>query len=165
MGSHRRLAASGAILTVAVFTGLMVSPAFAAPPSHTGVSRTVTPIVECTTKRNGIYHSVFGFRNTGAATVISVGSQNRFTPGNPDRGQPTTFASGTHINVFQADTSATLAWTLDGQQVRSPGITCQSDPASSNLAGWGPIGALVIVTGLLGSLLFWRSRRLRVRSS
>lgn len=164
MGRHRRLAASGVVATVAVFVGLTVSPAFAAPPRHAGVSSTVTPIVECTTNRNGINHSVFGFRNTGPSTVISIGSQNHFTPGNPDRGQPTTFVAGTHINVFQADTSATLTWTLDGQQVHSPGITCQSDPASSTLAGWGPIGALVIVTGFLGSLLFWRSRRLRVRN-
>jgi hypothetical protein len=164
MGPRHRLAAGGVLATAALFVCLTVSPALAGPPDHASVSGSITPIVECTTKHNGVNHSVFGYRNTGATTVISVGTGNQFTPGAPDRGQPTTFLTGTHINVFSATTSASLTWTLDGQVVRSPGITCQTDSASSTLAGWGPIGALVIVTGFLGSLLFWRTRRLKVRT-
>jgi hypothetical protein len=164
MGGHRRVAAGGVLATSILFACLTLSPALAAPPVRGSVSGNITPIVECTTKHNGVNHSVFGYRNTGPATVIAVGTGNHFTPGTPDRGQPTTFLAGTHINVFSATTSASLTWTLDGQVVRSPGITCQTDPASSTLAGWGPIGALVIVTAFLGSLLFWRSRRIRVRT-
>jgi hypothetical protein len=164
MRGHRRLAAGGVIGAAALFTCLTMSPAMAAPSDHASVSSNITPIVECTTKHNGVNHSVFGYRNTGPATGLSVGAQNHFTPGLPDRGQPTTFEAGTHINVFSVTTSATLTWTLDGQQVRSPGVVCQSDPAASTLAGWGPIGGLVIVTAFLGSLLFWRSRRLKVRT-
>ena len=164
MGRHRRLAAGGVLGVAAFFAFLTVSPAMAAPSDHASASGSITPIVECTTKHNGVNHSVFGYRNTGPAAVLSVGPQNHFTPGLLDRGQPTTFEAGTHINVFSVTTSATLTWTLDGQQVHSPGVVCQSTPASSTLAGWGPIGGLVIVTGFLGLLLFWRSRRLKVRT-
>jgi hypothetical protein len=164
MADHRRLIAGGVVAGAALLAALTSSPAFAAPPAHTGAGTSITPIVECTTKQNGLNHSVFGYRNPGPTTVLSVGSANQFTPGDADRGQPTTFLSGTHINVFKVSTSASLTWTLDGQQVRSPGVTCQSTPTSSTLAGWGPVGALVIVTAFLGSLLFWRSRRLKVRT-
>lgn len=164
MGGHRKLAVGGVIGTAALFACLTMSPAVAAPSDHASVSGSITPIVECTTKHSGVNHSVFGYRNTGPTTVLSVGAQNQFTPGLADRGQPTTFEAGTHINVFSVTTSATLSWTLDGQQVRSPGVVCQTGPAASTLAGWGPIGGLVIVTAFLGSLLFWRSRRLKVRT-
>jgi hypothetical protein len=53
---------------------------------------------------------------------------------------------------------------LGGQQIHSPGVICQTGPAASSLAGWGPIGGLAIVTAFLGSLLFWRTRRLKVRT-
>jgi hypothetical protein len=164
MRGHRRLAAGGFVGTAVLFAGLTMSPAMAAPSKPSRASDAITPIVECTTKHNGVNHSVFGYRNTGPVTTLSVGAQNHFTPGLADRGQPSTFEAGTHINVFSVTTSASLAWTLDGQQVRSPGVVCQSSPASSTLAGWGPIGGLAIVTAFLGSLLFWRSRRLKVRT-
>jgi hypothetical protein len=164
MRGHRRLAVGGVIGTAALFACLTMPPAMATPSDHASASSSITPIVECTTKHNGVNHSVFGYRNTGPTTVLSIGAQNRFSPDPADRGQPTTFESGTHINVFSATTSATLTWTLNGQQVRSPGVVCQASPASSSLAGWGPIGGLAIVTAFLGSLLFWRSRRLKVRT-
>jgi hypothetical protein len=166
MGQDRRrgIAAGAATGAVVLLSFLTMAPAGAAPPNRAGAASSITPIVECTAKRGGVNHSVFGYRNSGPNTTISIGQQNRFTPGVPDRGQPTTFASGTHINVFSVTTSASLTWTLDGQQVRAPNVSCQTSPASSSLAGWGPVGAIVIVTALLGSLLFWRSRRLKVRT-
>jgi hypothetical protein len=164
MRGHRTLAVGGVIGAATLFACLTMSPAMAAPPSHASVSGSITPIVECTTKQNGVNHSVFGYRNTGPTTVLSVGAQNQFTPGLPDRGQPTTFEAGTHINVFSVTTSATLTWSLGGQQIHSPGVICQTGPAASSLAGWGPIGGLAIVTAFLGSLLFWRTRRLKVRT-
>lgn len=165
-GHHRRPVAEASVAGAgaAALLLVMIAPAFAAPSAHTSTSSNVTPIVECTAQHNGVNHTVFGYDNTGPTTTLSVGVQNQFTPDIPDRGQPTTFLPGTHINVFSVTTSATLTWTLDGKQVRAPDVLCQSTPAASSLAGWGPLGGLAIVTVLLGSLLFWRTHRARVRA-
>lgn len=164
-GHLRRVVVTvGVLVGTAVFgTSLTGSSAFAARPDRTRAASGITPIVECTVQRGGANHSVFGYRNTGAKSTISVGDRNQFTPGTPDRGQPTTFESGTHINVFTVTESASLTWTLEGQRVRAPGILCQTDSVASSIAAWGPIGALMIVTLLLGSLLYYRNRRIRVR--
>ena len=164
-GHVRRVATLGVLLGMAtLLTLLTASSAGAASADRTAASGSISPIVECSVKRHGGNHSVFGYRNTGPARRVLVGTDNQFTPGSPDRGQPTTFESGTHINVFSVTESASLTWTLEGQRVSAPGVLCATDPASSNLASWGPVGALVIVTALLGSLLYWRNRRLRVRA-
>jgi len=166
MGGHlRRVVAAGALVgATALVTLLTASSASAATLDRTRVSGSISPIVECTVKRSGSNHSVFGYRNTGPTRQVLVGTENQFTPGTPDRGQPTTFETGTHINVFTVTESASLTWNLQGQKVRAPGILCQTDPVASTIAGWGPIGALVMVTALLGTLLYWRTRRLRVRA-
>ena len=116
--------------------------------------------------RGGVTRSIFGYDNGGADASVAVGPDNGFSPGPMDRGQPSTFAPGTRINVFTvADPSQTerLTWTLGGRRVQTPGPLCSSSPASSTLARWGPVGGIVSVTVLLGGLLFWRTRRLRTR--
>ena len=134
------------------------------PLSASAAPQSVTPIVVCSVTRHGSTHSVFGYENTGASLSIGVGLSNQFSPGPADRGQPTTFAPGTKINVFAIDAPGPVTWTLDGVQVHTPGQACQTTPTSSTLAGWGPVFALGFVTLLLGALLFWRTRRLRARA-
>lgn len=157
--SGRRASRLGVV--VLGVAGLIVAwnatSAFAAPTS-------VSPIVVCSVTRNGATHSIFGYDNSGPELTIGIGSSNRISPGPADRGQPTTFPSGTKINVFAVDSSSRLTWTLAGVQVHTPGEPCQATPAGSTLAGWGPIAAIAGVTAMLGLLLFWRTRRLRVRS-
>jgi hypothetical protein len=148
---------SGVLAGAALFVVGTSMSASAAPSS-------VTPIVVCSVTRHGSTHTLFGYDNTGAALSLGVGSSNHFSPGPADRGQPTTFGTGTKINVFAIDAPGPVTWTLDGVGVRTPGQPCQTTPASSSLASWGPVVALVSVTLLLGGLLFWRTRRLRART-
>ena len=124
----------------------------------------VTPIVVCSVTRHGSTHTVFGYDNSGPALSLGVGTSNYFSPGPADRGQPTTFGAGTKVNVFSVDAPGPVTWTLDGVRVHTPGQACQETPANSSLASWGPVVGLGLVTLLLGSLLFWRTRRLKVRT-
>jgi hypothetical protein len=121
----------------------------------------LTPIVECSLAKGARTRTLFGYENTGPAVALSVGPSNSFSPGPADQGQPTTFERGTKINVFWVDHPGPLTWTLGNGRVQSPGPSCKATPAGSSLAGWGPIAAIVIVTAVLGTLLFWRTRRLR----
>lgn len=158
-GARRRTkrVCSGVLAAAALFVVGTPMAASAAPSS-------VTPIVVCSVTQHGTTHSVFGYDNSGPALSIGVGTSNHLSPGPPDRGQPTIFASGTRINVFSIDATGPVTWTLDGTQAHTPGQACQTTPAASTLAGWGPVFALVFVTLVLSVLLFWRTRRLRART-
>jgi hypothetical protein len=152
----RVLGAAGVALLVGAFT--------AAPAGATARGRApagLTPIVECSLARGARTRTLFGYENTGPAVTISVGPNNSFSPGPPGRSQPTTFQRGTHINVFWVEGTGHVTWTLGNGRVESPGPSCKATPANSSLAGWGAIGAVVVVTAVLGTLLFWRTRRLR----
>ena len=133
----------------------------AASGTASAAPSSVAPIVVCSVTRHGSTHSVFGYNNTGPDLTLGVGSTNSFSPGPADRGQPTTFQSGTKINVFAIDAPGPVTWTLDGVRVSTPGQACQTTPASSPVADWGPVVAIVGVTLVLGTLLFWRSFRIR----
>jgi hypothetical protein len=148
---------TGAALLTAV---LSAGPALAAgrrgpPPAS------LTPIIECSVAHGSATRSLFGYQNSGPALALGVGPSNAFSPGPADRGQPTAFGAGTRINVFSVDAPGRVTWTLGGGQARTPGPSCAATPASTTLAGWGSIAAVVIVTAVLGTLLFWRTRRLR----
>jgi len=154
------------VASLAVLIGVVVAVPAAASPRRALQALPVTPILECSAQRNGVTKSIFGYDNHGGAATVAVGPDNGFSPGPMDRGQPTSFVPGTRINVFTvADPSGAehLTWTLGGRKVRAPGPPCESSPAASTLADWGPIGAIVIVTLVLGALLFWRTRRMRTR--
>jgi hypothetical protein len=146
-------------------TGAGATTPVAAHRAAVGTSSTVTPILECSVAERGSTRTLFGYRNSGPTTTVAVGPDNTFSPGPTSRGQPTRFVSGTQINVFQVQHADRVVWRLGGQHVQAPGPACQSSPANSTLAGWGPIAALVVVATVLGSLLFWRTRRLRVRAT
>jgi hypothetical protein len=136
----------------------------AASGTASAAPSSVQPIVVCSVTRNGSTHSIFGYNNTGPNLTLGVGNSNTFSPGPADRGQPTTFQPGTKINVFAIDAPGPVTWTLDGVSVHTPGQACQATPASSSVADWGPVVAIVSVTALLGFLLFWRTMRIRSNS-
>ncbi len=163
-GQHLRGgSAVAAVLGLGVLLGLVAAPA--AADARPDPRRDVTPIVECSVSRGGVTKTVFGYENRGSPATVGVGESNAFSPGPPDRGQPTRFVAGTRINVFTVQSRSRaqrLTWTLGSRTVQTPGPPCASSPASSTLANWGPIGAIVSVTLVLGALLFWRTRRLRV---
>jgi hypothetical protein len=60
------------------------------------------PLVECVDQNsNGTYTAHFGYLNQTHHTInIPLGPNNQFVPGQPDRGQPTAFLPGEHLNVF-----------------------------------------------------------------
>ena len=146
-------------------SGAGATPSVATRQATAGASSDITPILECSVAEHGSTRTLFGYRNAGPTTTVAVGPDNTFSPGPPSRGQPTRFVSGTQINAFQVQHADRVVWRLGTQQVQAPGPICQSSPASSTLAGWGPIAALLPVAGFLGSLLFWRTRRMRVRAT
>jgi len=151
---------------LAVLVGVTLAGPAVASPRPDPRSVAVTPILECSVTQQGVTKSIFGYDNHGTTATVAVGPENAFSPGPMDRGQPTSFVPGTRINVFTvADSSPAhdLTWTLGGRTVRAPGPPCGSSPVASTLADWGPIGAIVGVTLVLGVLLFWRTRRMRTR--
>jgi len=157
---HRALGVAGATLVLAALG------AGTAGASVAGRARpSVTPIIECSLARGSRTQTLYGYDNTGPAVTLGVGPANRFSPGPADRGQPQTFQRGTRVNVFSLDAAGPVTWTLGNGRVRAPGPSCQSTPTDSALARWGPIGAIVIVTAVLGTLLFWRSRRYRTAAA
>ncbi len=133
--------------------------------AQSGSAVDITPILECSVAQHGMTRTVFGYHNPGPTTTVAVGPDNMFSPGPAARGQPTRFVSGTRVNVFQVRDPRPVVWTLGSRQVHAPGPVCEATPASSTLAGWGPIAGLVGVTLVLGGLLFWRTRRLRARAT
>jgi hypothetical protein len=163
--------AGAGVVTTAVLLGVSgadATPSVAtrrAPASASSASKDVTPIIECSVAEHGSTRTLYGYRNPGPTTSVAVGPSNTFSPGAASRGQPTRFVSGTQINVFEVQNADRVVWKLGTQQVQGPGPACKTSPAGSTLAGWGPIAALVGVTAFLGSLLFWRTRRMRVRTT
>jgi hypothetical protein len=170
MPGHRfRGGAVGAsVVSLAVLAGVLLAGPAAASKRPDSRASGLTPIIECSVSSAGVTKTIFGYDNHGSSATVAVGPLNGFSPGPMDRGQPTSFVPGTRINVFTvADTGQTkhLTWSLGGQRVHAPGPPCASSPVQSSLASWGPVGAIISVTVLLGGLLFWRTRRLRTRAA
>ena len=78
----------------------------------------VTPVLECVEAADGGFLAHFGYANPNATTIEPPSSQNYFSPGAEDRGQPSAFGPGAHSDVFQVswDGSA-LTWNLTGKSV------------------------------------------------
>ena len=100
-----------------------------APASGAGLS--VTPAYEGWYENSdGTYSLSFGYynRNTEEELDIPIGPNNRFEPGNPDRGQPTHFLARRQRGAFAVTVPAdfgdrTLTWTLvsRGRTLSIPG--------------------------------------------
>jgi uncharacterized repeat protein (TIGR01451 family) len=78
----------------------------------------ITPATECVELlAGGGFRAHFGYQNPNDAAVqIPVGSDNAFSPGDADRGQPTDFLPGSHGDVVQVESvgGAPLTWTVTG---------------------------------------------------
>jgi len=80
----------------------------------------LTPSVTCVELLpGGGFLAHFGYTNPNDEdTVIPVGDDNEFTPGDPNRGQPTVFQPGTVTDAVQVDSldGQALTWSLTGNQ-------------------------------------------------
>ena len=78
----------------------------------------ITPVLECVEDRgSGKFLAHFGYLNPNPTTVEPPESQNRFTPGPSNRGQPSAFSSGRVEDAFQVEFDGdTLTWHLTGKE-------------------------------------------------
>lgn len=104
-----------------VFGCVLVSGLLVSAPAHAAV----TPQITCATfqANNNYWYPLFGYSHPGPEPVVlPIGPQNVFTPGTPNRGQPTTFLPGTFGSVFRGPFQKTalvnsVTWSLDGSFV------------------------------------------------
>src|SRR5262249_41650473 len=83
-------------------------------------NRRVVPILNCVEQLStGQYKAHFGYNNVQSNTVnVPIGGQNKFTPGTQNRGQPTSFLSGLHNEVFTVTFNGSpLTWVLTSYNV------------------------------------------------
>jgi hypothetical protein len=104
------------------------TPCATPPPAPT---QTITPAVECVANLgSGNYEAHFSYNNPNAVgSNIPVGTKNSFTPTPADRGQLTTFAPGSHRDVFKVSfTGGTLSWKLGSLTVTADPNTTKACP-------------------------------------
>jgi hypothetical protein len=121
--------------------------------SHTSLEATagvgsrqpVSPVLECVSRDGARFLAHFGYSNKNASRVeIAIGGGNKFVPGG-DLGQPTLFASGRLVDVFQVPFSGgNLVWVLDGRTATaSPNSKpCPAPPAPTFFADQFAVVAL-----------------------
>jgi len=107
--------------SVAVVGCLACALAFAVPADAANVGP--TPLVNCVavSADGSSATAFFGYTDTDTtAEAIAIGSDNFFSPGSPDEGQPSTFNPGTvprAVSVtFNPTTEPAVTWFLNGQQ-------------------------------------------------
>ncbi len=67
---------------------------------------------------NGDIVANLGYTNSTAATITkAIGSENMVSPAPNDRGQGTSFPSGTNANLFTMTNTGSATWTLNGNTV------------------------------------------------
>ncbi len=130
MPRQRFVVAGLGVVMVIVSLGLLGAGQLPLAPSP-GAGRSVTPVYEGWYENpDGTYSLSFGYfnRNTEEELDIPIGPNNRFEPGNPDRGQPTHFMPrrdrGAFVITVPADFGdQTLTWTLvsRGETLSIPG--------------------------------------------
>jgi uncharacterized repeat protein (TIGR01451 family) len=76
------------------------------------------PILHCVEATDGGFLAHFGYDNPNDTTIEPQPSENFFSPGDPNRGQPTSFGPSPNRDKFQVswDGSA-LTWHLTGNEV------------------------------------------------
>jgi uncharacterized repeat protein (TIGR01451 family) len=78
----------------------------------------VTPLVECVELLSGGgFLAHYGYENPNdEALFVDLGSENMFSPGSPNRGQPTTLDRGRVNDALQAESAqgSPLTWSLNG---------------------------------------------------
>jgi len=127
--------------------------------SQSAGAGTVSPILECVSHVGSTnWLALWGYDNSASSTqTIPVGSNNSFSPGSADQGQPTSFSPGTNDNVFTVPFVAgdPPAWTVDGTTVESSPSDkkCSSDPVPivPGTGGWSTeLLVVFLALGILG---------------
>jgi hypothetical protein len=117
---------------------------FTPTQSPTPIVFQITPIAECVdVLQNGNLLAHFGYQSDDATSKeIPVGARNNFSPGQFDRGQPTTFFRGRFGDVFQViipvatpdgsglGTFSTLRWILGDAVVDASPTTARCQPGT-----------------------------------
>lgn len=111
----------------------------------------VTPIAECVdVKQDGTLVGHFGYKNEGTTdATIPVGLQNAFSPGQQDRGQPTTFVTGRVTNAFTVTfpSTSTLRWTLGDSFIEASIQTTQCQGQNFNCIETNIKNTLILLDG------------------
>jgi hypothetical protein len=92
----------------------------------------VRPVLECVRNNgNGTYTAYFGYLNENPVPItIALGTNNKFTPNPPNRGQPTVFQPGRIQNAFSVVFNGNnLVWTLKGPDGQSRTSTASRNSA------------------------------------
>ena len=138
-----RFLARGLVATIIAAIAL-ASPAAANPA--------VSPILECVAVNgDGTYTALFGYQNTSDRTItIGVGSANKFTPGQQDRGQITEFEPGRVAGAITATqpVGSPLNFKLGDTTVQA---TSESTPCSTapQVAEAPIVAGLMLVAGMI----------------
>jgi hypothetical protein len=157
------LARAALVVALALPFGLfLAAPAQAATPSQS-----ILPFMNCYwDNHDGTYTVSIGYNNKNSTTqTVAIGTTNKFTSGNANRGQPTVFLTGVRNNVFvmtasAADVNNDLNWSLTGNVVSIQTPTqCSTKPVPQ----FGNIRALALAVLLLAgtsiTVLILRNRR------
>jgi hypothetical protein len=162
MRTARVVRALLATLLILPIVGFLAAPAQAATPTNS-----IVPFMNCYWDNgNGTYTVSIGYNNKNAASqTVPIGTSNRFTSGNQDRGQPTVFLAGVRNNVFAmtasaADVSNQLNWSLTGNEVsiQTP-VQCSTKPVSQVGSLRALALALVLLVGTGLTVLLVKNRR------
>jgi hypothetical protein len=148
-------------VVVAVLGLILAAPAQAAPPA-----KSIVPFMNCYWDNgNGTYTVSIGYNNkNNSVQTVPIGTNNRFVPGNQNRGQPTTFKVGTQNNAFivtasAADVANDVNWFLTGNSVsiQTP-VRCTTKPVSQ-VGSMRALGlALVLLVSIGLTVLYARTR-------
>lgn len=111
------------------------------------LSQPSTPVAECVdVLPGGELLAHWGYQNNGSGEVLISAADNFFSPGDRQRGQPSTFARGRVLNAFTTTfpSTGTLTWSLGGatatasiSTVRCEGedaLECTENDDGDNLA-------------------------------
>ncbi|MFH0968722.1 MAG: PKD domain-containing protein [Methanobacteriota archaeon] len=93
---------------------------------------------------DGTIQISFGYTNRHNTPVsLSIGERNRFSPGEPDRGQPTTFLPGIHANVFTVnipENGTNIVWNLMNTPIGAGNVLqLHSGLLAEPIAGYAPL--------------------------
>jgi hypothetical protein len=130
-------------------------------------TKSIVPFMNCYWDNgNGTYTVSIGYNNKNATSqTLPIGTDNRFTSGNADRGQPKLFLTGVRNNVFvmtasAADVNNNLNWSLTGNvvSIQTP-VKCSTKPVPlvGNMRALALSVLLLVGTAL--TVLVVRNRR------
>jgi serine protease len=144
------------------------------------VQLNVVPRFECVeTVATGSRSAVFGFTNPNTNAVsLPIGTQNTFVPAPANRGQPTSFASGTFSNSFSFGlTDSALRWSLNGidavvdiakacpASLGVPALIDATVKSTSPLANFGGESSLRVTPGEFSLVSFDRAALVAARGA